>query len=151
MKSLRAEFALGGAGMGHTWSKTDWIVVVPFCLIVAAITVYCVLFYYRRFCVASFDKLLTIDDTHACPSASEEEPSTSRSRSSEYSADRLSPSDVSQIVWNRPPVWDAHQSQSERGYHDFDGRNRRPPPPFFIDIPNEQFLHGASKHAVLSS
>ena len=126
-----------------SWSKTDWIVVVSFFLIAAAMAVYCLRFYYRRYSDASSnDLLIDDDDIHECPlpSASAES-SPSRRRSSEISKSRQPCSNQNPIGMIRPPYWNSHRSKSESDCHSHFDLNAQRPTPFLIDIPNEQFLH----------
>ena len=140
-----------------SWSKTDWIVVVSFFLIAAAMALYCLQFYCCRFSDASpTDRDLLIDDItydYECPlpPSASAEPSPSRSRSEIAKARQLHPSPMAMAIgWSRPPDWESHRWKSESEYHSHIHGNAQPTP-FFIDIPNEQFLREVSNRDVISS
>ena len=132
------------------WSKTDWIVVTSVLLIGVAMAVYCLQFYCRPSSAdaSSYDDPLTDDSSEYLPPSASGEPWPSRNRCSKMPESRQR--HLNPIGWTRPLDWESHPSKSE-GDDRYLDENAQQPTPFFIDIPNEQFLQVLGKHDVPSS
>ena len=123
-------------GIGSRWSRTDWTVVLSFSLIAAAVALYCLLYYCCPHTVSGDSGDPQSQSTHLIDADSPTEPSR---------PPRSSPAGCGSSRWqpcsnlegsSQFPGGENRHSESER-----ERRRRAQLTAFFIDIPNEQFLH----------